>query len=456
MTERAHRSGSRGRLLRGINLAAYTAIGIAIIVAANFYANRYTHRWDLTPTKKYSLSPQSDKLLKGLKTDVTFYVFEQKQHFGEARDLLGRYGAATPRVTIRYVDPNRDPALAKQFAVHNYGTIIIQAGNRHAEAKASTEDGITNALISVLKGQSIVYFVGGHGERDPDGSGSHGYSTVKKALENENDVVKSVSLLEKPEVPSDCALLVIAGPQKDYLPQEIDAISKYLAGGGRALVMLDPGVDLPNLTKLLSDYNITVRNDLVIDQNPIAQMFGTSPSMPLIMKYGTSPIVEPLQRYTTLFPLTRSFEVSKTDKPGVETESLCETTAQSFDVKDFNPSMREVAFRPGKDIKGPLTVAVSADMGGAGGGKPAGRLVALGTSLLPANAYLGFQANRDLFMNIIDWLSANEDLISIRPKPPEQQHLNLTARQMSGMLLKVAAIPVIIILAGIFVWWGRR
>jgi len=122
--------------------------------------------------------------------------------------------------------------------------------------------------------------------------------------------------------------------------------------------------------------------------------------------------------------------------------------------------MREVAFRPNIDIKGPLAVAVSATITNSSSStaenKSQGRLVALGTSLLPANAYLGFQGNRDLFMNMIDWLAAEEDLISIRPKTSESQHLNLTAAQMNGLLIRVAIVPLLILVAGILVWWGRR
>jgi len=250
--------------------------------------------------------------------------------------------------------------------------------------------------------------------------------------------------------------LVIAGPQHDYLPQEIDTIQKYMADGGRVLFMLDAGVNLPNLAKLISDYNVTVRSDLVIDQNPVAQIFGTRPEMPLIIKYGSSPITQPLQRTATLFPLTRSFEVSKAYKSGVTVDSLCQTTADSFGVADFNPKMRQISFRPGKDVKGPLDVAVSADLTGKGEGKADGRFVALGTSLLPSNRFLNFQGNRDFFLNAVDWLTANEQLMSIRPKPPDSQHLNLTAQQMGMVLARLIAIPVIIIGIGIIVWWGRR
>ena len=452
--------GTGRRALQGANLAVYTLVALAIAVSANYFASRYTRHWDLTPNQKYSLSPQTQKVLKNLNRDVTLYVFDRERAFRERRDLLDQYASASHRITVRYVDPDRDPALAKQVGVRSYGSVFVSAGDRHLEATAATEDAITNALLKLLKGQKTVYFVQGHGEHDLDSGERSGYQRVKKEIENENSLVKTLVLLQKLEIPSDCTMLVIAGPRTDYADPEIEAIKKYLSGGGRAMFMLDPGVELPNLTKLLGEWSVTARNDLVIDQNPVAQMFGTSPSMPLIIKYGSSPIVQPLQRMATLFPLTRSFDTGKGSGGGATTEALCETSPDSFGVTDFNPKMREVAFRPNIDVKGPLTVAVSATLSNstssAAENKPQGRLVALGTSLMPANAYLGFQGNRDLFMNMIDWLSAEEDLISIRPKPPESQQLNLTAAQMNGLLLRVAIVPLVILAAGIMVWWGRR
>ena len=449
-------SGRGQRILRGTNLAVYTLVAVAIIVVVNWFSTQHIKRWDLTKNQKFSLSPQTEKLLKGLKQDVTLYVFDRKEGFQGEGDVLNQYSAASRRVNVRYEDPNRDPALAKQFAVRNYGTIIVAMGDRHFEAQSNNEQGITNALVRVLKQQTEIYFIQGHGEKDPSGADPEGYSELKKDLGNEDDDVKTLPLIQKPEIPADAGLVVIAGPQHDYLQPEVDALKKYLDGGGRLLLMIDPGVELPTLAKVVSDYNFSVQNDLVIDQNPVAQMFGTRPEMPLIVKYGNSPITQPIQRSATLFPLTRSFEVNKQYKAGVTVDSLCETTPESFGVANFNPSMHEIRFRQGTDIKGPLTVAVAVDMSSSGEGKPNGRLVALGTSLMAANRFLNFQGNRDLVMNMVDWLTANEEMMSVRPKPPESQHLNLTAAQMNTVLFRLIAVPVVIIGAGIIVWWGRR
>lgn len=454
--DRIARRGGR-RVLEGANFVIYLAAVMAIVAVVNWFVDRNNQRWDLTPEQKYSLSPQSTKVVKELSKEVTIYVFDNDRGFRRHRDLLDRYAVVNPRIKVRYADPDREPTLAKQYAVRRYGTVIVAASGRHVEAQSETEEGVTNALIRALKGQKTVCFIQGHGERDLENSERTGYDRVKKQFENENYQVTSVTLLQKMEIPADCALVVIAGPRNDYLPQEIELLKKYVGGGGRLMLLVDPLTDVPNLAKLLADWNVTLRSDLVVDENPMAQVFGTRPEMPLVLSYGSSPIVEPLKRTATLFPLTRSFEVGKELKSGTNAESLCETSPDSFGVADFSPQMSAVSYRPGKDIKGPLTVAVAGTIRGEGEGKAEGRFVALGTSALAANNYLGFQGNRDLFMNMVNWLSADEDLISIRPKPPESQKLELTAQQMRRVLyLGVMGVPLFIIAAGTWVWWRRR
>jgi ABC-type uncharacterized transport system involved in gliding motility auxiliary subunit len=452
----AGRTGQQ--VLTGANFALYTFIGIALIVLVNWFVNNHDQRWDMTPNKKYSLSDQTRKILKDLNRDVTIYAFDKERNFGERRDVLGMYSSASNRLKVKYVDPDRQPALAKEYSVRSYGTIVVSAGDRHMEAQGDGEEGLTNALVRVLKGQRTACFIQTHGERNLDGTDREGYDHFKTQLGNENYQTQTLPFLQKMEIPKDCTMAVIAGPQNDYLPPEIDILHKYLQDGGRALIMLDAGVELPNLAKMLGDFGVTARNDLVIDENPVAQIFGTEPYMPLIVKYGTNPIAQPLNGRATLFPISRSFEVGKDSKPGVSADSLCDTSADSYGVADWNPNIKEIQqFRAGKDMKGPLSVAVAGSVSGGGEKKTEGRFVVLGTSLVAANSFLGFQSNRDFIMNSINWLSEDEDLISIRATPPESQHLTMNAEQMRRVLiLGVFGIPLLIVLAGVLVWWERR
>jgi ABC-type uncharacterized transport system involved in gliding motility auxiliary subunit len=218
---------------------------------------------------------------------------------------------------------------------------------------------------------------------------------------------------------------------------------------------------------MLARWNVKARNDIVVDQNPLAQIFGTSPTMPLILTYGSNPIVEPLERSATLFPVTRSFEVSEETRPGVRVDKLCETSPQSYGYMDVSSTEREitVSYREGRDVRGPLVVAVAgtvrpAAQGGNGVETESsieGRFVALGTSALAANNYLSFQANRDFILNAVNWLAAEEDLISVRPKPPEAQQLTLNEQQMRRlMIFGIFGVPGLIVAAGLSVWWRRR
>jgi ABC-type uncharacterized transport system involved in gliding motility auxiliary subunit len=450
-------SQSGQQVLTGANFALYTLIVIVLMVLVNWFANNHDQRWDMTPNKKYSLSDQSHKILKELNQDVTIYAFDQERSFGERRDVLGMYASASNRVKVKYVDPNRQPALAREFGVRSYGTIVVSAGARHMEAQGDNEEGITNALVRVLKGERKACFIQTHGERNLDSTERDGYDRFKKQLSNENYQTETLPFLQKMEIPKDCTMAVIAGPQNDYLPPEIDVLHNYVQNGGRVLIMLDAGVELPNLGKLLGDWGVTARNDLVIDENPVAQIFGTEPYMPLIIKYGTNPIVQPINGRATLFPVSRSFEVGKESKPGVSADSLCETSSDSYGVSNWNPQIKEIQFRAGKDLKGPLAVAVEGSISGAGEKKTEGRFVVMGTSLIAANTFLNFQSNRDLMMNSVNWLSADQDLISVRATPPESQHLTMNEAQMRRVLvLGVFGIPILIVLAGFWVWWQRR
>jgi gliding motility-associatede transport system auxiliary component len=451
-------SGRKRRVLEGVNLVVYTLVVVGIVIVVNVAVSRYgDRRWDLTSTKKFSLSPETLKVLKGLDKNLDIYAFNDARGMQADRDLLDNYTNVTRRVTAHYVDPNREPALAKQFEVRTAGTIVVAEGGRHFAASSADEQGVTNALIRLTKGLKKVCFIGGHGERDLESAERDGFQRFKKGLTDENYTVETTTLLTgKNQIPSDCAVVLIAGPQHDYEPPEIDTLRKYATDGGRVLAMLDAGVETPNLDKLFEGWGAAPQSDLVVDLNPVAQLFNTPPYMPVIVKYGGSPIVEPLKQVMTLFPLTRSFQLSKQSTPDVSDDSLCETSGESFGSMGFNPKIQKISYDASKDVKGPLTVAVSGTLRGMDP-KKQGRFVALGTSLIAANAYLKFQGNLDLVMNMVNWLSAEEDLLSIRPKPPEAQHLDLTQAQMRKILfLGVIGVPILIILGGFSVWWQRR
>ncbi len=439
----------------------YTLIVIAVLGMANWLANRHNKTYDSTANKRFSLSDQTEKVVKNLKQDVRIKYFDKTSEFGRARDLLDRYNNLSPKLAVDYIDPDKKPQLAKAEAVRNYGTIYVETGRKREEAKSLSEEEITGALIRALKGgERNVCFVTGSGEHGLEDSGRTGYSSLKETLEKNNYRTRTISLLEKPEVPKDCTTLVVGGPKHDYVEPAANAIKAYVEGGGRALIMLDPPVQLgreetsenPALVKVIDSWGITLNKDLVLDTSGIGQLFGLSEVVPLVTNYETHAIVREMKEVATAFPITRSLETKSADK--ATAEKLLSTSSNSFATG--NLSSPEIRINPAKDKKGPFTLAAAGTYSAGQAGQQ-GRFVVVGCSGWAANNILRFNGNRDLFLNMMNWLSSDEDLISIRPKEPEDRRLNMTRRQMNSIFYSsVIGIPLIIIAAGLSVWWRRR
>jgi len=451
---------------RQTKYAAYATIYIlviaAVLVVVNFLANRYNKSYDATANKRFTLSDQTKKVVGDLKQDVTISYFDRANGMQAAKDLLDRYQNLSPKVHIQYVDLLKNPTLARAQNVTREGEAVISVGTRREDAKTFDEEGVSGALIRALKGgEREVCVVSGHGEhRLDDSSQSDGFSGFQSIVQRDNYKVQSINLQEKAQVPADCTAIVVAGPTGDYIQPEVDAIKKYVEGGGRALFMLDPPLRLGRkqisdntaLTDLLASWGVTADKDLLLDESAASQLFGGGPEAPVILQYDSHPIVNDLTNISTAFPLSRSLETKNTDKTTIT--KLFSTSADSFATSDLASS--EIRINPAKDKHGPFTLAVAGTYMGA---KPSesGRFVVIGNSGWASNQALGFSGNRNLLLNMVNWLSSDEDLISIRPIAPEDRRINLT-RQQFRMVQSFSQflLPLFVIVLGVMVWVKRR
>ncbi len=440
-------------------LIAYLVVILAILTAVNWLANRYNKSYDSTANKRFSLSDQTVKVVKGLKQDAKITYFDKTSEFARARDLLDRYDNLSPKLSVAYVDPDKKPQIAKAEGVRTYGTIFVDANGKREEAKSLSEEEITGALIRALKGgQRTVCAVSGSGEHALDDTGRSGYSSIKELLEKNNYKTRSISLLEKAEVPKDCTILMVSGPRFDYLEPAVKAIKSYVESGGRALVMLDPPLkfgkedisDNAALLSVLAGWGVTMNKDLVLDTSGIGQIFGLGPEMPLVTSYESHPIVRDMKEAATAFPIVRSLDVKSVDK--ATAEKLFSTSANSVAATNLSSP----AIDPSSGKKGPFALA-AAGTWNTGKEGTQGRFVVVGSSSWVANYILRFNGNRDLFLNMMNWLSSDEDLISIRPKEPEDRRLTVSRRQMATLFYSsVIGLPLLVVLVGLGVWWRRR
>jgi ABC-type uncharacterized transport system involved in gliding motility auxiliary subunit len=438
----------------GAYLAIYVLVIIGVLGAVNYLAFQNDKTFDTTANKRYTLSDQTQKIVKGLKSDTRITYFDKSTNFTRAKDLLERYSILSSKLHVSYVDPDKKPDLARAAGIRSYGSIVVENGLKKQEAKSLSEEEVTGALIRSLKtGERVACFATGSGELSTEGSERSGISLLKAALEKNSMKTKTFSFFEKTEVPADCSVAVIAGPKKDYLDPAVEALKKYLDNGGKALLMIDPAIDFgkgdsnsgsPAIAKMLSGYGVTLDNDLVIDASGVGQLFGFNEASPIVMKYGQHAITSPMTDQASVFPIVRSMEVK------APAEKLIETSANSYATTKLTPP---ISIDPSKDKKGPFTIAAT----GSAGGK--GRFVVVGTSSAAANQMFGISkiGNSDLILNMMNWLTADEDLISIRPKDPEDRRITMTSRQMSTLFYtSVIFFPLVVIIAGFSMWWRRR
>jgi ABC-type uncharacterized transport system involved in gliding motility auxiliary subunit len=439
----------------------YIAVVIAAVVVANILADRYNKSFDATSNKRYSLSDQTAKIVKGLNEDATITYFDQSTHFREGKDLLDQYANLSRKVHVEYVDPDKNPQLARQEGIRNLGTAVVQIGAKKEEAKSLTEEGITGAFIRDLKSTTrTVCFVTGSGEHQPDDREREGLSAFKDLLSKDDYASKTIDLLGKAEVASDCTAVVIAGPTRNYEQPEVDAIRKYVEDGGRALLMLDPPLKLGHseiavndaLTNLLESWGVTLNKDLILDLNPIGQLAGLGPQVALVTSYTSQPIVNEMKGTATGFPLARSMEIKSTDKTSVQ--KLFDSSSTSLATS--NLSSASVNVNDPKNKKGPLTIAAAGTYN-SGKGNSQGRFVVVGSSSWAANSFINFNGNDDLALNTINWLASDEDLISIRPKQQEDRRITMTRAQLNLVrLTSQFALPLAVVIVGVGVWWKRR
>jgi ABC-type uncharacterized transport system involved in gliding motility auxiliary subunit len=485
-----------GRQMRfGALAVASVVLVLGILFAINYLASRHGKRWDLTAAHQFTLADQTKKVLQGLKEPMRVIVFARTEDRAGFKERLDEYASLSKYFNVEYIDPEKQPLLAQPYLpLVETGTVVLDYKGRIERVNANTEQALTNGLIKVVQGkQNKVYFVQGHDERTVEDADRTGYSTIAQYLTSDNFANASIVLSQVRAIPDDATVLVVAGPKADFFPAEIDLLKGYLARGGKVLFLLDPPAKpdappLANIAALLKDWGIKADDDVVInvptdvqlkdgeaiDVAQLATLPNTDGTFVLAAKYLSHPLTQGLGRVTVVFRVARSIAAATEGANGHFAQNLFQTTDTSWGETDLKQLMTtgQVARDPGKgDKNGPLALgaAVSAPATEGTGPAPATdggkndepkretRMVVIGDSDFASNGLLGAGRNADLFLNAINWLAQQEDMIAIRPRDPEDRRITLTAEQQTRIFwLTIFIIPGLILLAGVQTWWRRR
>lgn len=441
-----------------LTLAISAVLLVGILVLANIVAWYHPARLDLTKSKRNTLAPETRQLLHRLAADVTLTQFARVRDT-QVDALLRSFANGTPRVRAAFVDTDREPLLARQLKIVKNGTVVVEASGKRKKLEAPSEADLATAVLAVTTHEPrAICFTSGHGEHALANEAAAGLSAAKEAIEATNYRAQARSLVEQ-DVPPDCTVLVLAGPQHELLPIEQDRLVKFVAGGGRLLVLLDPP-PAPSLADLLARWGVKPDDDIVIDTSGTGQVLGAGPAVPVAAKYGEHPITRGFEMIT-LYSLTRSLKPLPDPARRLAATALVETSDKSWGETDL--STTAARFDVDKDIKGPLTLAVASSwpIGPAPAAVTAAsppkspreaRVVVFGDSDFIANALIGRQGNADLLLNALAWLAGDADLISVKPRNEENRRIELSERARRVLFaLVIIILPALPLVVGIAV-----
>ncbi len=496
-------------VLEGSIWSAGVLLVAALVVLLNYFGMKYYHRFDWTGTKIYSLSEKTRSLVGALDRDVSIHVLLQPSSnlFDPARELLERYAAASPRINLRFVDPEKNlveaQRLVDQYRLSDLSVVVFESGDERRVVDTSKladwdysglqfgaqptmtgfrgEEAFTGALIELVEERKPrVLFTSGHGERSIDDSAPAGLSAVRDLLGGENVDLESWSSLGQPEVPAGTDLLVVAGPKVAFLAPEVEALERFVEGGGRMLLMLDPQLDAggglveTGLEIWLARRGVELGRDVVVDPSSTLPFY-TAETI-FVRAAGAHPIVESLgqAQYPVIVALARSVRTVATPDR-FDARPLLETTSEGWGETELG---RLSAIEKGEaDIAGPVSIAVAVSVDATPspideeeltsesdapppapvGDGPRWRLVVIGDSDFAANDQVSSAGNPTLVSNAFNWLLERQNLLGIGPKTPEQVRLNLTPGQLSTITwLSLLVLPGLAVAAGVAVWSRRR
>lgn len=440
-------------------LALQSILFVLLLLAASgllgYLAWKARVQWDITQNARNTLAPESRALVAKIEGPVmvTVYATPQDPQLGDLRkrirDFLARYQSAKPDFHVSFVDPEADPVAARAAGIQVNGEMVVQyRGRSERFSPFQVNEHSFASLLQRLarRGEVLVAALDGHGERKLDGTANHDLGQFGRQLETKGFKLLNLNLAVAQEVPANAALLVIASPQVDLLPGEVDKILAYVERGGNLLWLLDPE-PLRGLDTLAEKLGLQLSSGVVVD--PEARRMGAPVTWSLANAYGSHPVTRDFS-LNTVFPMAR--QLAAGEESGWRATPLVEAAPGGW--VESGALDDKLAFDPQRDIRGPVVVALALERNH---NEREQRVVVVGSGSFIANAFLGNAANLDLALNMMNWLAGEEGLVSVQPRIVRDSRLELsrswTAAISVGFLI---ALPLALLAAAAVIAWRRR
>jgi hypothetical protein len=489
-----------------MSFALTAVLGLVILALVNYIAARHYTRWDWTSEGLFTLSDRSQQVLRELDQEIRVFVFlgRDEQDFADIETLLEQYRAASDKISVEWVDPDRDraryQALADKFGIDTWLAgevtlsqvpVVVTSGDRKwkverhqliiedfesfddadgAKLDLQSERALTGAILEVTTGEPTkICLASGHGEWELGAYGERSFDPVARELEWEKIQVEAFPVA-RDQVPDGCDALFVVSPQRMFSKAEVEVVDRYLASGGNVLLALDPVLKKEALAasgfeESLEERGILLGRDLVIENDPAQQLPGNPGDLFIVTRFGTHRVVETIGKRGggVLLAVARSVDVAD----GSDTEVLLQTSPDAVAESD----LRQVA-QPGSkratSSGEPIPLAVAWEYVPPLGddlkpveaeGPTPGRLVVMGDSDWMSSELLDNPqlSNIDLLSATAGWLTQREALINIAPRKTHAQAVIMSDADLQNLLFRVVVLlPLAAFVAGFGVWWSRR
>ncbi len=479
--------GRGSRLSAWISAVLITVVAVAVVVAANVALFRHDVHFDVSREGRNTPPRQLTDIVDHLRgpLSLTYFFNAGDANALAAKELMAIAARGHPLFAFRAIDLDKEPGLARDVGVRAYNTAVLEASGRKVVVENTTDPArLAYAALRVLKERvETICFVTGHGETFRPTQAHFHYSHVETLKGHETPGAGDV-LVAEPEaldrlqlalneigyemrgittaaanaIPADCAVVADIGPRSAFAAGEADILVKYLAGGGRLLLLFDPifplGEEVEN--KLLAPIGLSTEAAIVID--PLNH-FRTDPDKVAVPYYPPHPITE--RAALTVFPQVRPIAVAP-PPGGIKTSILATSSQDSFlrppSAAGGAQSSGNDGMTPDAENRGAQTLAVAVEGVWPGGASDRRfRLVLAGTSKFATNEYFPYVSNGELSVAMLRWLAADEAMPSIQPQIYALPEIVLTSHQMRDTFIAIEVLlPLSTMLFGVFVWWRRR
>jgi ABC-type uncharacterized transport system len=443
---------SRRRRFRNL---AHHGLFVVLLVAATgllaHLAREYRIEHDLTQSHRNTLSAATLDVLKRLEGPVSIAAYAlPRDARGEhvhrrIEEFLRPYQRAKPDLTVTLIDPREQPRAAAEAGVRAPIELVVTYQRRSERLTEFNEQALANALLRLARGsERLVLWLDGHGERKLNGPANHDLGDFGRQLELKGFRVSGLNLALAQEVPANAALLVVSSAQVPLLETEVRELRRYLARGGNLLWLID-AEPLRGLGQIAEMLGLVLTPGIVAD--PEAARYGASPALAIAAVYGRHAVTDGFN-LITVYPQARQIEVIESEewraRPLIEVAPRgCVKTGKLEGPCDKN-----------RDVPGPIIIATAFERAV---GDRQQRVVVVGNGHFLSNAFIGNGGNRELGVNMVNWLAGDDRMIVIQPREATDGRVDIDQSTLYliafGFLI---ALPLAFVVTGFAIWWRRR